>query len=740
NEITVYTGQSETLTAAIEPENASDKRVVWTSSDEDIAKVTDGVVTAVNGGTALITAETVDGKYKAVCHVTAYVSAETIELDASALTLARGEKATVKATVLPEYTYNKSVTWSSENEEVAAVDENGVVTAVAAGKTTLTCKAVIGDAKTELEVEVYEPVTEITVSGDKNELWVGQTVTLTADVKPENATNKNVTWTSDDNDVASVENGVVTAKAAGTAEITATSSDGKISGSFTLSVKQQVTEITLSETELILNEGESTKLDAAVLPENAYDKTLNWESEDEKTAEVDENGNITAVSKGECYITVTSADGLASARCLVKVIKPVTSVNISNRQLSLEKGEEFELSASAYPADASDTSIVWSSSDPETVSVSESGKITALKGGTSVITARTSNEEVKAECMVTVEVTSTAIELDISQIELWENESVTISYSLSPEDVTDTSVKWTTDNESVAVVENGKITAKAVGTAVITATTNDSGLSASCKVKVSKKTTQVIIDKTELTIENGEAFTLKAEVLPADATYKSVSWTSSDNNVAVVDEGGTVTAKGAGTAIITAKTDEGGNKAVCSVIVTQKPKSVSLSEQEVTLTEGESATLTASFLPETTTFKDLIWESSDNEVATVENGKITAVSLGTAVITAKSTVNENVVARCEVNVLRAAGSVTLDSHELVLSIGETVKLNAVVGPEGASNTKVTWTTSDDMIATVDENGNVTAVGEGTAKITVTTEDGGFIDICFVLVENEKSDT
>ena len=734
NEITVYTGQSATLKASVLPENASDQRVLWTSSDENTVRVENGLITAVNGGTALITAETVDGKFKAVCYVTVNVSAEKIEFDRSGLLLAKGEKAAVKATVLPENTYNKAVIWQSENEEIATVDENGVVTAVSVGKTSVVCKTVVGEVEAVLAVEVYEPVTEITLTGEKDELWIGQSLTLSAAVKPDNASDKTLKWTSDNEAAATVENGTVTAKAAGRAVITASSSDGKVSGSFTLTVKQQVTEISLSQTELTLNEEETATLTAAALPENAFDKTLVWESEDENTVTVDQNGNITAVAKGECYVTVTSADTFTTARCLVRVIRPVTSINISNRQLRLEKGKEYQLSASAYPDNASDTAIVWSSSDPETVYVSESGKVTALKGGTAVITAQTSNEQVKAECQVTVEVISTSVLLDINRIELWENETVTVSYRYSPEDVTDSSVKWTSDNEAVATVENGKITGKAVGTAIITVTMNDSGLNASCKVKVSKKTTQVTLDRTELAIENGEAFTLKAQVLPQDATYKSVSWSTSDKNVAVVDEGGTVTAKGVGTATITAKTDEGGNKATCIVTVTQKPKSITLSAQSITLTEGESSTLTASFLPETTTLKDLVWESSDTSVASVENGKVTAVSLGKAVITAKSAADESVVARCEINVLRAAGMVTLDNHELTLKIGETKRLNAVVGPEGASNTKVTWSTSDSMIITVDENGNVTAVGEGTANITVTTEDGGFVDICFVSVE------
>lgn len=732
DELTVFNGQSETLIATVKPDDASDKRVTWTSSDKTVATVSNGTVTGVSGGTALITAETADGKYAAVCHVTVNMLAEEIVFDSDKILLARGDETTLKPTVLPENTFDKSVSWASDDETVATVDENGVVTAVSAGTATITCKAVKGNAVAQLTVEVYEPVTGITVSGTDSVLWVGEETTLTAEVLPENATNKTLVWSSDDESVAVVENGVVTAKKAGTALISAASFDGKVKGEYEITVRQQVTEIRLSRTQVVLNEGEEAAVTADILPENAYNKDIVWKSENDRVATVD-GGKITAVEKGECDITVTSADGFTVARCLVTVQRPVVSVNISNKQLHLEKGESYRLSASVFPVDASDPTIQWISSNPQAVSVSEDGTVTALAGGTAVITAQSCNEAIKAECAVTVDVVSTAIRLDLDKIELWENETAGLSCTLSPADVTDTSVTWTSDNEDVATVENGRITAKSVGTAVITAKANDSGLTASCTVSVSRKTQQVVMEKTEVTVENGEAVTLQATVLPVDATYQTLTWSTSDSKVALVDESGTVTAVGVGTAIVTATTKEGGHKAVCIVTVTQKPQSITLDKQSLTLTESDTATLTASYLPVTTTYKELTWETSDDSIATVQDGKVTAVSLGTAVITVKSAVDESVLAHCEVRVLRAVQSVTLDKHELTLEVSETAKLNAAVMPDTASDRSVTWSTSDERIVSVDENGNLTAIGVGTATVTVITRDGEKKAACVVTV-------
>ena len=436
---------------------------------------------------------------------------------------------------------------------------------------------------------------------------------------------------------------------------------------------------------------------------------------------------------------MTAEGTTVTNRCLVRVIRPVTGVNISNKQLIVKKGETFSLSASASPADASDTSIVWTSSSHETVSVGENGKFTALKGGTAFITAQTSNSEISAECKVTVEVMSTGVALDMEKVELWEGETVTLSCTLSPDDATGASVIWTSDSDSVATVENGKIIAKTVGTAVITATASDSGLSASCTVKVSKKTEQVRLDKTEITLENGESLTLQAEVLPADATYKEVTWSSSDKDVAVVDANGTVTAKGVGTAIITVKTVQGEKGASCTVTVTQKPSEITLNKDSLVLYEGESETLTAVLAPESTTFKELIWESSDEKIAAVENGKVTAVSLGTAVITVKSAVDESVTARCEVKVLRGVTGVTLDKTALTVEVGEEARLSATVLPDGASSTAVTWSSSDKNVAAVDSYGNITAKGVGTAVITVKTVQGSKSASCTVTVTQKPSE-
>ena len=214
-----------------------------------------------------------------------------------------------------------------------------------------------------------------------------------------------------------------------------------------------------------------------------------------------------------------------------------------------------------------------------------------------------------------------------------------------PENTTDSkSVSWSSSNSEVATVDaNGTVTAKRAGTAVITATSTN-GKSAGCTVTVSRKEipiTEISLDKSSATLTEGETTTLVATVLPENTTYgKSVKWSSSNVAVATVDLMGKVTAKSAGTAVITA-TSENGKTAGCTVTVSKKEipiTEISLDKSSATLTEGETTTLVATVLPENTTYgKSVKWSSSNVAVATVDlMGKVTAKSAGTAIITATS--------------------------------------------------------------------------------------------------------
>ena len=224
-------GETATLTATVLPENATDKTVTWTSDTPAVATVADGVVTAVAEGTAKITAKA--GDASVLCSVTVkkkVIAVESVTLDPTSLELTVGGTAALTATVLPENATDKTVTWSCDNTAVATVAD-GVVTAVAEGTAKVTAHA--GDASAVCTVTVKADVvkvTEITINEADFSLAVGETKTLTATVKPENASDKTVTWTSDQPGIASVNsNGVVTAVAAGTAKITVKANGGDVS-------------------------------------------------------------------------------------------------------------------------------------------------------------------------------------------------------------------------------------------------------------------------------------------------------------------------------------------------------------------------------------------------------------------------------------------------------------------------------------------------------------------------------
>jgi len=298
--------------------------------------------------------------------------------------------------------------------------------------------------------------------------------------------------------------------------------------------------------------------------------------------------------------------------------------------------------------------------------------------------------------------------------------------------------EYISDNTSVAIISYGRVKGVAEGTANITVSVADSNYKpeqVTLQVTVSEKKieiTEVLLNKDAETLTEGDTITLSAEVLPYDTTYsKNVSWSSSNEAVATVSADGTVTAKSAGTAVITATT-ENGKTASCTITVEKKLipiTEVYLDKSSATLTEGDTATLTATVLPENTTYsKDVSWSSSNVAVATVDlMGKVTAKSAGTAIITA--TTENGMTASCTITVNKkdtniAITEVRLNKSTETLVVGDTTALTATVLPENTTDSKnVSWSSSNSEVAIVDANGTVTAKSAGTAVITAITENG-----------------
>ncbi|MBN2436530.1 MAG: Ig domain-containing protein, partial [Spirochaetes bacterium] len=249
--------------------------------------------------------------------------------------------------------------------------------------------------------------------------------------------------------------------------------------------------------------------------------------------------------------------------------------------------------------------------------------------------------------------------------------------------------------------------------------------------------TGVTLNRETLTMAVSDTYQLTATVTPDNAGNKTVSWSSNTTSVATVDENGLVTALAVGSATITVTTEDGDYSDSCVVTVMTDPipvTGVDLNTETLTIDVGDTYQLTAMVIPDNASNKTVSWSSDTDSVATVDqNGTVTAVAEGTATITVISEEGEHSDS-CEVTVTPVdVIGITLDRETLALSINDTFQLAATIVPNNATNKNVTWSTGAASVATVDQNGLVTALAQGTAVITVTTEDGGHTDSCTITV-------
>lgn len=259
-----------------------------------------------------------------------------VSLNKNSIRLKVGETENLTATVMPNDATNKNVIWNTSDEEIATV-ENGVITAKAPGGISVEVTTQDGNYTARCDVTVEEKEEEptiINVTGvelDKKEITikVGETQNLEATVKPENATNKNITWNSSDEEIATVENGVVTGVKEGNTTITVTTEDGNHTSICNIEVtketleptKVDVTGVTLNKKTLSLEVGDTGNLVATISPKDATLKEVKWESSNEKVATISETGIIKAISEGKTTIKVTTLDGNFSATCELTVTK-----------------------------------------------------------------------------------------------------------------------------------------------------------------------------------------------------------------------------------------------------------------------------------------------------------------------------------------------------------------------------------------------------------------------------------
>jgi uncharacterized protein YjdB len=659
-----------------------------------------------------------------------YVS--SIFLNFSQLNMCVGQNETLIATILPDDAYNKNLTWNSSNPSVATVNQSGLVTAKALGTATITATTTDGTNLTaSCEVNVFIPVSSISLSQTIANLYIGDTFTLTATILPNNA-NNTLTWTSSNTSVATVDqNGKVTAKALGTATITATATDGSgVSASCEIHVYNRATSITLNKSQTTLNVGENETLIATISPSNtlAHQFPIQWTSSNTSVATVDVTGKIIAKSNGTTIITASTTDGSnLSATCQVTVRTLATSITLDRTQIMMYRGDFDALTATILPVTTSNKNINWSSSNSSIVSVDNAGNIYAKTTGNATITAKTTDgSNLCAYCQVQVYNRVSSVTLNYTSLVIEKGQHKIISATIYPSNAYNKNLIWSSSNPAVAEVADtmgiaGVVTAKSVGNTVISATTTDgSNITATCNVEVRVYANAININKHETSIFAGGTEQLTAQVLPEDSYDKTVTWRTSNSNIASVSSNGLVTANKVGTALIIATCN--GISDTC-VVTVKGITNINLNKSETSIYAGGTEQLFATIIPNNVINTMLTWSSSNTNIATVnQNGLVTAKKVGNAIITATATDGSGISASCEVAV-NGITNIYLNKSSTSIYIGETESLTATILPTDVINKTLTWSSSNTNIATVDQNGVVTAKAVGTATITAITTDG-----------------
>lgn len=520
-------------------------------------------VTGLKRGTATLSAVTASGRSLDFT-VQVLKPASELTLDKETLPMTAGQTKTLKAAFFPSDA-DDAITWRSSAPSVADVSADGTVTARSGGTAVITVRT-RSSLEKSCTVTVTVPAEGILLSDGTLTLRRGESRRLTASLSPSNSTDA-VDWSSSDGSVLSVSpEGVVTGLRPGSATITAVASSGA-KATCEVSVVIPSEAIVIRPATVSVCAGKTVALNAMLSPADSTD-AIEWSNDDDTVAAVDGNGIVMGKSAGTATVTARTESGKL-ASCRVTVLVPSAAVELDQTAAAVNVGETLTLTAVLTPENTTDT-VQWKSSNATIAAVSSPGEVTAVAPGTATITAKTTSG-LTAACEITVLLPSESITLTADTLILAAGESDVLTAELFPKETTD-EITWSSSDPAAATVSgDGTVTGVAQGSARITAETTG-GKTASCTVTVFRRADAIKLDRREAqTAILGDTFTLQATVEPADATYKTIEWASSDDTVAEVSPSGEVTVLSEGRAEITATNAEGLIRETCTVTVVSTP-------------------------------------------------------------------------------------------------------------------------------------------------------------------------
>ena len=402
-EVNLIKGETFSYEITYDPEYTTDsKDVVYTVEDETIGTVDEtGLFTALAGGQTVLTARV--GKYTVTSSIDVRVPMTGIRLPGEALTMRAGDSVTLPVGYEPaDTTDDRTLTWSSSDSSIAAVDEEGTVRAVGAGTAVIT--AACGEFEASMRITVIIPVTGVSISASSLTLDKGTTGQLNATVLPVNTTEERyIYWASDNARVATVDgNGVITAVGPGTARIVAYHDD--YSATCTVTVLSHIERIEFEQSDISLIETFTAPLGVIFTPlDTTDDKTVTFWSADPSVAVIEGN-TVRAVSAGTTTIVATVGNHTAQAEVLVSPFVEVESVTVNTDRLNFDNiGDVQRLTATVYPADATAGSVSYSSSDSYVATVSSNGEVRATGSGDCVIIVSAGGQSARVHVHVSAE-------------------------------------------------------------------------------------------------------------------------------------------------------------------------------------------------------------------------------------------------------------------------------------------------------------------------------------------------
>ncbi|MGO5174535.1 Ig-like domain-containing protein [Ruminococcus sp. LCP21S3_E8] len=419
-----------------------------------------------------------------------------------------------------------------------------------------------------------------------------------------------------------------------------------------------------------------------------------------------------------------------------KLISLLISISIIASSLcisyfAIETTENKNSIVSTADNSTPDEPITEVTSSPTEFSTESSTEQTTVSttNTTSSSTAESSTEPTTTE---PTDIKVISIKLNKVNCTIYNNQKVQLKAIVNPINAINKKVSWVSSNSQIATVDrNGKVKAIRAGKATVTATSTDgSNVSAKCVIKVVQRVNKVNLNKSVINLsKKGNIAKVNATILPNNAFKKSVIWKSNNTKVATVDKYGKIKATNKGITYVIARAKDGSNKfAKVLVVVGPKVQKITLNKSSVTLnrsTKNITYQLKKSIKNKNATYKAVDWYTSNKNIATVDiNGKVTVLKKGTVTITVRTKDGSNKYAKCKITVKQLVTKLSYNSKKQAKEVyrNKTIKFNVIVTPNNVNNKGLTYSSSNEKIATVTSNGLIKGIKEGTVTITAKAKD------------------